>query len=150
MVPTSPCLSVVRRSGLVESAHRGSLVVVRDGVVVFACGDPDSWVYCRSAVKPVQALPLIERGIAERLGLTAQELALVAASHNGTELHTELAMRLLERGGFTPDDLRCGPHSPFDRQAGIRIARGGAKPERIHNNCSGKHAGFLLLAQDMG
>jgi len=143
-------LSEVWRSGRVESRHRGSLVVVCDGAVRFAIGDPDLPVYCRSAVKPMQALPLIERGVAARLELDQEELALTSASHNGTEHHTAVAARILARGGFTADDLLCGPHPPFDVPAARAITRAGHQPQRIHNNCSGKHAGFLLLAADMG
>ncbi len=143
-------LSEVWRSGRVESRHRGSLVVVLDGELRFALGDPHLPVYCRSAVKPMQALPLIERGVAARLELDEEELALTSASHNGTEHHTTVAARILARGGFTPDDLLCGPHSPIDVPSARAIARAGRKPQKIHNNCSGKHAGFLLLAADMG
>ncbi len=144
-----PVLSRVSRSGLVESWHRGSVVVVHRGEVVFALGDPDQYVCARSAVKPFQALPLIERGVAARLGLTSAELALTASSHNGTPEQTALAKQILARGGFGQEDLLLGPHSPFDQKASIAIAAAGAKPQKIHNNCSGKHAGFLLLARDM-
>lgn len=143
-------LSTVTRSGHVESVHTGSLVVFADGAVRYSIGDPRQAVYCRSAVKPMQALPLVERGVATRLELGPEELALTSASHNGTEHHTAIAARILARGGFTPDDLRCGPHAPFDGPSSRAIAARSAKPQKIHNNCSGKHAGFLLLAADMG
>jgi L-asparaginase II len=134
----------------VESIHRGSLVVLRKGEVVFAAGNPDVVVCARSAVKPFQALPLIERGVAARLGLSPEELALTSASHNGTPAHTAEATRILGRGGFEPADLGLGPHPPMDRSAAIALAVSGEEPGKIHNNCSGKHAGFLLLAADMG
>jgi L-asparaginase II len=117
---------------------------------VFAVGDPERMVYARSAVKPLQALPLLERGVAERLQLSTQELALLSASHNGTPQHVEVARSLLQKGGFGEADLLCGPHPPFDKKAALSIAQSGSKPQRIHNNCSGKHAGFLLLAQELG
>ena len=92
----------------------------------------------------------MELGLAEKLGLGDGELAVMIASHNGTEKHVRTVASLLGRGGFGEDDLRCGPHSPFDRQTGLEIARRGEKPRRIHNNCSGKHSGFLHLAAALG
>ena len=124
--------------------------MVHRGEVAFALGDPDAYVCARSAVKPFQALPLIERGVAARLGLTSAELALTSSSHNGTPQQTAVAEQILGRGGFDQDDLLLGPHAPFDQRASIDIAAAGGKPQKIHNNCSGKHAGFLLLARDMG
>ncbi|MEZ5964728.1 MAG: asparaginase [Planctomycetota bacterium] len=138
------------RGGVVESEHLGHAVVVRGGEVVAAWGDPDTEVWCRSAVKPLQALPLFDRGVVDRLGLADEELALISASHQGTPMHVEVVDRILHKAGLGRDALACGPHSPFDRRAGLDIARAGGKPERIHNNCSGKHAGFLLLAQACG
>lgn len=143
-------LSVVTRGSAVESEHAGHVVVVRGGRVVAAWGDPDVEVWCRSAVKPLQALPLFDRGVVERLALTDQELALVSASHQGTSMHVAVVDGLLAKGGLSRAQLGCGPHSPFDRDTALAIARDGRKPERVHNNCSGKHAGFLLLAQACG
>lgn len=139
-------LSVATRGGAPESLHVGHIAVVRGGHVVAAWGDPDVAVWCRSAVKPMQALPLFDRGIVDRLALTDRELALISASHQGTAMHVEVVDAILRKGNLRREDLGCGAHSPFDRPAAIDIARRGAKPERIHNNCSGKHAGFLLLA----
>ena len=145
-----PRLAEVTRSGAVESVHRGSVAVVRRGAPLLRLGDTESPVWCRSAVKPLQALPLVESGAARRLGLDSEELALTCASHNGTPHHVDIARRLLARGGFTEDDLLCGPHAPFDKRASLEIAVTGQKPTRLHNNCSGKHSGFLLLAAENG
>ena len=143
-------LSVATRGGEVESQHIGHVVVVRGGRVAAAFGDPDVPVYTRSAIKPLQALPLFDRGLVARLQLTDQELALISASHQGTPLHTATVAGLLRKGGLAAEQLGCGPHAPFDRDAALALARQGHAPERIHNNCSGKHAGFLLLACDCG
>lgn len=143
-------LSVVERSGRVESRHHGAVVVVGREGVVHAWGDTDTQVYTRSAIKPLQALPLLERGVAKRLDLGAPELAVMCASHQGTPEHVEVVRGFLARGDFSEDDLLCGPHAPFDKRASLDIARAGGKPQRIHNNCSGKHTGFLHLAADMG
>ena len=150
-----PLLAIVERSGRLESRHRGHVAVVQADPVegdrlLRAYGDPEVSVFTRSAIKPLQALPLIERGVAERLQLTDRELAVTSASHNGTDEHVGVVEGLLAKGGFSEDDLLCGAHAPFDRQASLAIARSGSKPRRIHNNCSGKHAGFLHLAKDLG
>jgi L-asparaginase II len=149
-IPNDAVLATATRSGRVESWHRGSLVVVQDGRMVRSMGDPDQLVYSRSAVKPLQALPFLECGLAEKLQIEERELAVMIASHNGTGDHVEAVRSLLTRGGFTEEDLRCGPHAPFDGQARADLARRGEKPGRIHNNCSGKHAGFLHQAAASG
>ncbi len=143
-------LSVVSRGDRVESVHRGAVVVVTAGGRAWGLGDVGAVVWARSAVKPFQALPLVERGVAERLGWGASELALVSASHDGTADHVAVVDRMLRSGGLSRAELGCGPHAPFDKKAGLAIARSGGRPERVHNNCSGKHAGFLMLAQDLG
>jgi L-asparaginase II len=148
--PTDVRLVEVTRGDLVESEHFGAIaVVVADGSS-WSTGDVDRPVWTRSAIKPLQALPLLRDGVADRLGLSDEEIALTCASHDGTDLHVATARTLLGRGGLADDALGCGPHAPFDRAAGLELARSGGKPQRVHNNCSGKHAGFLLLAQSLG
>ena len=148
--PDSPALlATVDRSGAVESHHFGHVVIVRGDRLERCWGAPDTPVFARSAIKPLQALPLMERGGVDRLGLTDAELAVMSASHNGTEEHLQVVRGLLDKGGFSERDLGCGPHAPFDRAASLAIARAGLKPEVMHNNCSGKHAGFLHLARDL-
>jgi L-asparaginase II len=144
--PEDVPLATVSRSGHVESRHRGVLVVATASDVVRAFGDPGARVWCRSATKPFQALPLIERGVARRLGFGAAELALACASHNGTPAQVEVVQGMLARAGCSEADLRCGPHPPLDGEAARALAASGAAPGAIHNNCSGKHAGFLALA----
>ena len=146
----NPVLATVTRCGHVESWHRGCLVVVQHGKVVHAVGDVERLVFCRSATKPFQALPLLERGIAERCGFSTKELAVMVASHEGTQLHTDLVRGMLEKGGFSEHQLGCGPHVPFDRATAFELARQGERPSRLHNNCSGKHTGFLHLAAALG
>ncbi len=141
---TNPVIAQLRRGDHVESQHRGAWVVVdTDGDVLHHCGDPDQLVFARSSTKSIQALPLIESGAADRLGVTDAELALTAASHNGEEVHIETARSLLWRAGLGDDQLRCGPQRPAD--AGLDVPA-----TRIANNCSGKHAGFLVAAADLG
>jgi len=136
----------VWRGGRVESAHAGHAVVCdAAGAVVAAWGDPDLAVYPRSSCKMVQALPLVESGAAA--GLDDRHLALACASHQGAALHTGLVADWLDGLGLAETDLRCGAHPPHDRDAAEALIRTGHAPCQLHNNCSGKHAGFLTLAR---
>lgn len=138
-------LSVVRRGDHVESQHKGSMVVVQGTKVLYAWGSPDERTYARSCLKPFQALPTLERGLAD--DFSDDEVALLSASHSGSPRHTEVARRILARGGFREDDLCCGVHAPYDTASAHALIREGVKPTRLHNNCSGKHSGFLHLAR---
>ena len=141
----------VTRGGLVESSHAGAAVVVDpQGGVVFATGDVDRPVYPRSAVKALLALPLVETGAADRLGLTDAEIALACSSHSGEAVHTEAAASMLRKAGRDVSCLECGTHWPMNDVAGRALAASGGLPSALHNNCSGKHAGFVCLACDQG
>ena len=143
----NPVVVEVRRGPLVESRHRGAGVVVdADGAVVFAFGDVDRPVYPRSAVKAFQALPLLESGAADALGLGEADIALACASHSGEPDHAARAAAMLARAGASSDALACGAHWPLGDKAARALARSGAEPTPLHNNCSGKHAGFVCLA----
>lgn len=147
----NPVLVEVTRGGAVESSHRGAAVVMDPaGGVVAAWGDVDRPVYPRSAVKPLQALPLIETGAAERFSVGDEEIALAAASHSGEPEHVALVTAWLERMGLGAGDLECGPHAPMDEAAAAELSRAGGQPSAIHNNCSGKHTGFLATALHLG
>ncbi|MBL8755039.1 MAG: asparaginase [Planctomycetes bacterium] len=146
----NPVLAVATRSGAVESWHRGAVVVVHGDEVALRLGDVERPVFARSAVKPLQALPFLERGLDSRLGLPADELAVMCASHDGASVHTAAVRSFLARGGLREDQLGCGPHAPFDQEARLALLRGGERPARVHNNCSGKHTGFLHLAAACG
>lgn len=141
----------VWRGDIVESRHRVSLAAVdAEGRTRAAAGDPALPAFMRSCAKFFQAIPLITSGAADNLGIGPEELALACASHNGEERHVAVAHRLLERSGSTLDDLVCGPHSSLsDRVAAAMTARA-EKPTRAHNNCSGKHAAMLALAEHSG
>jgi len=137
----------VVRGGRVESRHRVSAALcdAQGGLVAFV-GDPERETFYRSAAKPFQALPLVEDGMADRFGVTAQELALCCASHEGEAEHVACARSILARAELDESALRCGPHEPFSRDAARALATAGVTASRVHNNCSGKHAGMLLLA----
>jgi L-asparaginase II len=147
----NPVLVEVVRGDLVESRHRGAFAVVdAAGRVVLSRGEVSGAVYARSAIKPLQALPLIESGAADRFGLGAREIALACASHNGSPAVVAVAEAWLKRIGLTVDDLECGAHAPSDADAARALIRAGAEPSALHNNCSGKHLGFLTTARHLG
>ena len=148
---SNPVAIEVLRGDRVESAHRGAGAVVdADGRIAFAFGDVDRPIYPRSAVKALQALPLIESGAADRLGLTEAEIALACASHAGEDAHVATASAMLAKAGRDAGALRCGAHWPGSETAARALARRGATPSALHNNCSGKHAGFVCLACAQG
>lgn len=148
---TNPVLAEVLRGELVESRHRGAVVVAdADGAQIMAIGEVDTPIFPRSAVKSIQALPLIESGAADRLGFGDKELALACASHNGEPAHVALANSMLERAGFGEADLECGAHWPSRQDTALALARQGGRPGSLHNNCSGKHSGFLCTCVQAG
>jgi len=142
----NPILVEALRGGIVESAHRGALAIVdADGTLRSALGDIDRPIFARSAVKVLQALPLVESGAADRLGLSDEELALACASHNGETAHVRTSASMLAKAGVDAGVLECGTHWPYLDTAARELARRGQAPSALHNNCSGKHAGFVCL-----
>lgn len=148
---TNPVLVEVLRGDLVESVHRGAVVVVdADGTQRLALGDATQPVFPRSAVKAIQALPFVESGAADAYGFGDRELALACASHSGEPAHAELANAMLAKAGLGPDALECGAHWPSNHAATIALARSGASPSALHNNCSGKHSAFVCTCRHLG
>lgn len=144
-------LTEIWRGPMAESVHRGHAVICdASGDVVQAWGDPGATVLPRSSAKMIQALPLVESGAATAKGLTEEHLALACASHNGAAIHTERVRAWLSDLGLTDDDFRCGAHLPQDSEVRNAMIRADEPPCQVHNNCSGKHAGFLTLTQHMG
>jgi len=146
-----PILVEVTRGGRVESAHHGAAAVIdASGKVVFSAGDIDTAIFPRSAVKSMQALPMVETGAAARLGLTDAEIALACSSHNGEEIHTAVAASMLAKAGRDVSCLECGTHWPSHDASARKLAAAGLTPSALHNNCSGKHSGFICLSCDQG
>lgn len=146
MPTVQPDLVHALRGGIVESFHRGALAVVdASGGLVLAVGDVQRPVFPRSACKVMQALPLVASGAADALGLTDAELALACASHGGEAGHADTAASMLAKAGLGPMALECGVHWPYNDGALKALAAAGAQPSALHNNCSGKHAGFVCL-----
>ncbi|MCK8465317.1 asparaginase [Aliiroseovarius sp. S1339] len=141
----------VWRGDILESQHQGHAVICNaKGEIVEAWGDPDKVILPRSSAKMLQSLPLIESGAADAAGLTTEQLALSCASHQGAAIHTDRVTRWLADMGLGNDDLLCGPQMPDDRAAKVGLIKTDTSPCRIHNNCSGKHAGFLTLSRYLG
>lgn len=144
-------LAEIWRGPFLESIHRGHAVVCDDtGQIVHSWGDPKAVFLPRSSSKMIQALPLIESGAAAAYGLTSEHLALACASHNGAAIHTDRVNAWMSSIGKVDDDFRCGPHEPGDIDAREILIRAEQSPCQVHNNCSGKHAGFLTLAKHLG
>lgn len=133
------------RGGMLESRHLGHAVICDPRGIVEAWGDPEAVIFPRSSCKMLQALPLIESGAASAAGLSDAQLALACSSHNGAEIHTGMVSRWLSDLGMSEADLRCGAHMPYDPAANRALTCSDRQPCQIHNNCSGKHSGFLTL-----
>lgn len=144
----NPVLVETVRGGITDLRHRGAVAVAdAEGRLVWAAGDIERPVYPRSAVKLFQALPLVESGAADRYGLSDRQLALACSSHSAEDDHVDMAEAMLEAAGLNEPHLACGGHWPlFSQKQMIEFVRSGQEPNRLHNNCSGKHAGFLCAA----
>lgn len=147
----NPVLVHVTRGDYVESVHRGAISVMdSEGKELVALGDVERPVFPRSAIKPLQALYLVESGAVERFELGAPDIALSCASHSGEAVHTSGVENMLVRAGLDTRCLECGAQWPTSTNERAVIMKAGDAPAAIHNNCSGKHAGFLCAAHHLG
>jgi L-asparaginase II len=145
----SAAIAELWRGGRLESLHHGHAVICGPGGdVVDAWGDPDRLIYPRSSCKMIQALPLMESGAGD--ALTDRQVAFACASHQGAAIHVDAASRWLADLGLSESDLRCGAHEPYDRAERDRLIKTDTSPCQLHNNCSGKHCGFLMMSRHMG
>ncbi|MEO3432546.1 asparaginase [Inquilinus sp. CAU 1745] len=146
-----PIVVEVTRGPIVESRHRGIAVIAdAHGRVQGHWGDLGRSIYPRSAIKSLQALPLVESGAADAFSVSEEELALSCSSHNGEKVHTKSVAAWLDRMGLSADDLECGAQIPYDSATAEALVRDGVPTSALHNNCSGKHAGFLAVAKHLG
>lgn len=149
--PANPVVVRVLRAGVVESVHRGAWCLVDPaGELLAGAGHFEHPCFARSSIKALQALPLFESGAAERFRISDPEVALAMASHSGEACHTETVRGTLARLGLEPAHLRCGAHPPTDEAARAELRARREAPSALHNNCSGKHTGFLALSQHLG
>jgi len=148
---SNPVLTELTRGNWLESWHCGAVAIAdASGGLVWSAGDVERPVFGRSALKMLQALPLVETGAADALGVSAEELALACASHGGEPMHVSAVTSWLARIGCDETCLACGAHAPRNAAAAQALLLDGRIPSRVHNNCSGKHAGFLTLARHLG
>ena len=148
---TDPIVAVRERAGFAERVHHGRVAVVDgSGALVAALGDVASPMLPRSSSKIIQALPMVESGAADAARLDARRLALACASHQGSEAHAAMAAEWLGEMGLGEADLMCGPQPPNDKQTREALRAAGEAPTQLHNNCSGKHTGFLCQARHIG
>ncbi|SEQ16835.1 asparaginase [Thalassovita taeanensis] len=144
-------MAEIWRGAFLESVHHGHAVICDEsGQIVQAWGDPHAVVLPRSSSKMLQALPLVESGAADAFGLGQEQLALACASHQGAAIHTDRVRAWLDHIGKSDDDFRCGAQEPSDKDAREALIRGFEQPCQYHNNCSGKHSGFLTLTRHLG
>jgi L-asparaginase II len=147
----NPVLVELTRGERVESWHRGAVAIAdASGRLVWSAGDVERPVFARSALKMLQAIPLVETGAADVFGVSDRELALACASHSGEAFHVDTVAGWLERIDCDETCLACGAHMPNNEAASRALIREGAAPTRLHNNCSGKHTGFLTVARKLG
>lgn len=141
----------VYRNNVLESSHLGHIAVVDyTGKLLYAYGDPFRQTYARSSMKPIQAIPVVETGAADRYAIDAADLSLCCASHNGEPRHRTRAMDMLTRAGQAEQALQCGTHVPRDEESYKQLIRKGQELTPVYSNCSGKHAGMILTAVHMG
>jgi L-asparaginase II len=137
----------VRRGQVVESIHYGAFVVAdRHGNIQESWGSEDAVTYLRSSAKPFQAIPLIEAGGVEHFGLSEKQIALICASHSGSDEHVAVVESIQKLVGVSEANLVCGTHPPGDEEACKRLIREGLNPGPNRHNCSGKHSAMLALA----
>ena len=147
---TAQVVEVVR-GRVVESVHRVHAAVVdAGGRMRAAVGNPELPTFIRSAAKPFQALPMVTDGAMDRFGITLEELAVCCGSHSGEPRHVEAVRSVLGKIGLDETALACGPHAPFGSEARRALRDAGTEPMRVHNNCSGKHAGMMAVARARG
>jgi L-asparaginase II len=148
---SNPVLVNTRRGEIIEIRHRGAIAVCDPrGRLLHAWGDVEALVYPRSAIKALQALPLVESGAADHFELSEAELALACSSHGAEARHTETVHNWLARIGLDDDALECGPHAPSHAETAEALLLSHTEPKRLHNNCSGKHTGMLTTARYLG
>jgi len=152
-MPNTPYVPLIEftRGNIVESIHFGAFAVVDPlGNLIASFGDPDAATFLRSSAKPFQALPFIEAGGHKHYQFSQQEIALMCASHSGTDQHVQVLSQIQARAGITEKNLMCGAHPPFHKQTAEKMLLSGEKPTPNRHNCSGKHSGMLSFAQMKG
>ena len=146
----SQIMCEIWRGSYLESVHTGMAVICdKDGEISHQWGDPNALILPRSSAKMMQAIPLIISGAEKKFSIGEDLLALACASHNAAEIHLSRILDWLSHLGFSETDLRCGPQPSKDPYVKKQMLEKGQSPCQIHNNCSGKHAGFLSVSRHL-
>lgn len=146
----SQIMCEIWRGSYLESVHTGMAVICdKDGEISHQWGNPNALILPRSSAKMMQAIPLIISGAEKKFSIGEDLLALACASHNAAEIHLSRVLGWLSHLGFSETDLRCGPQPSKDPYVKKQMLEKGQSPCQIHNNCSGKHAGFLSVARHL-
>lgn len=149
--PAHQLLAVATRGGSPENMHWGSVAVVNaDGTLLACVGDAQASTFARSTIKPIQALPFVRAGGLQRYGWGSRQAAMLCASHSAEACHLELVQQMLDSAGNSVADLGCGAHVPLDYLARDETPPQDCEWTPLHNNCSGKHAGFLACCEMRG
>ena len=146
----SQIMCEIWRGSYLESVHTGMAVICdKDGEISHQWGNPNALILPRSSAKMMQAIPLIISGAEKKFSIGEDLLALACASHNAAEIHLSRVLGWLSHLGFSETDLRCGPQPSKDPYVKKQMLEKGQSPCQIHNNCSGKHAGFLSVSRHL-
>ncbi|PKG24789.1 asparaginase [Niallia nealsonii] len=141
---------LVYRGEYVESTHNVHIAIVnKEGELLYFCGDPHRLTFPRSAMKPFQAVPLVETGTKEAFNYSVQDLALSCASHAGEDFHREHVLAVLKRIGLNEEALQCGTHTPWNIKSYKKLLQAGKDITSVYHNCSGKHSSMLATAVHM-
>ena len=139
------------RTGLVEQVHFGLIIHMNKERIINKIGEDNGYkFYHRSCMKPLQVSPLIDLNIDNKYGLTEEEIAVCCASHTGDKIHQKYIKSILEKTGFTEDDLLCPAHEPLSKKECDYLLLNSLLPQKIHNNCSGKHSAMLAICKEKG
>ena len=145
--PYVPLFELTRGETL-ESIHFGAIAVVDvEGKLIASYGDPNAVTFLRSTAKPFQALPFIEAGGHKHFNLSEKEIAIICASHSGTDEHVEVVKSIQAKVGISEENLMCGSHPVFHSPTADAMRDRGEEPSPIRHNCSGKHSGMLAFAK---
>ena len=145
-----PLIVEATRGGVVESRHEVDVAIVGADGHRSGFGQPRRHTLARSSMKPIQAFPLVATGAADAFDLADEHLALACASHNGEPRHVDTVTEWLGRLGYDAGTLECGAHMPLHGASEDTMIRDGVAPDARHNNCSGKHSGFLTVCRHLG
>ena len=141
----------VTRGDLTESIHVAFAVAVdKNGQIFFSSGDPNYLTCIRSSLKPFQAAASIKAGAVDSVKFSDEEIALMCASHQGEQIHTDKVFSMLQKLDLNIEDYECGAHAPSDKKTRYSLVKASKSASALYNNCSGKHAGMLALAKHLG